>query len=104
MIMQSSNAPLIIKFPEEYNVESFLRLRITLWQGDTLYKLWEKEDLIIEENKVTAELTEEETAELSENRCLLEMKWLVEGNKTEMAQQVYLTISDRNDKEAMASE
>lgn len=107
MIIQSSNDPIKIKFPESFDVTKFSKIRVTLWQSDEMLKLWEKEDLEqdVEKNMYIASLTQEETASYNDGRCLLEIKWLEEGNdKTWFAQQVYLIITDRNDKEVITND
>lgn len=104
MIIQSSNKPIKIKFPQDFDVTTFKQLRVTLWQDDEMLKLWTLEDVEIEENTVIAKLTQEETIEFLDKRCVLEIKWLNEEDVTEFAQQVSLIITDRNDKEVMNNE
>lgn len=110
MIIQSSNKPIKIKFPEGMNIIEFSELRISLWQNDELLKLWQKEDIEIqfieEEEKYLAiiDFTQEETASFNNGRCVLEIKGIDENKETFFAQQTSLIITDRYDKEVMNDE
>lgn len=110
MIIQSSNKPIKVKFPKGMDLTTIPKLRISLWQDDEQLKLWEKEEMEIteipEENKymVTLSLTQEETSEYIDGRCVLEIKGLYENGETFFAQQTSLIITDRYDKEVMNNE
>jgi hypothetical protein len=99
MIIQSSNKPIIIDFSEDMTDN---KIRVTLWDNKGIkLKEWINADLTIEENIVTASLTQEETANFPECMARLEIKWLNSDGITEFAKNIAIRISDKNDKEVM---
>lgn len=99
MIIKSSNKPLEITFTED--LTNITVLRITLWNDDTLLKLWTKNDIVINGDKITAPLTQEETASFPEGKAILEIKWLDSENNTEFANKASVKIMERKDLEVM---
>ena len=107
MILQGANNPLVVKFDSD--VSSLPALVITLWrdapgQSGTPLKKWELDDMTVDEDTVTCELTESETAQMPTGKIILEAKGLDSEGKTVFWDQYPMTIKSRHDKTIVLSQ
>lgn len=81
MIVQGSNEPIVLEFPEDMtNVQDFSAV-LLLKHSKIEQKTWRKgnDDVTINENVVTLGLTQEETMDFSFGNATLQIKWMMDG-------------------------
>lgn len=100
MIVQGSNNPLVLTF--DTSVENVPILSITLWNAakwkSKLLKAWTRSDVIINGDTVVCPLTESETANLSAESLVLEVKGLDDEGNTIFWAEYQLDLLSRRDK------
>lgn len=96
MIIQGSNAPMLLIFDED--ASCFSDLSVLLSRGGRKLRHWTMEDLQIDGSVVTVPLTQEETMVFPEGECTIEVKWLDSEGETQFAEVVRDTIAGRRDK------
>lgn len=98
-IIQSSNQPIIINFSED--ASEIPALRVSLWDGEKMLKLWTKDDVQIDGQEVTLPLTQAETAKYREGKVSLLIKWLDADGITEFGEEDVLVIRKFRDRVPM---
>lgn len=105
MIIQGTNNPLIFTFSEPMTTISDIEISLYTEDKETNtqkeWKHWTKDDVEIEETKITAPLRQEETIIFPEGKCFIEVKWMNAFGHTEFAKVLTTTISKRIDKTIM---
>ena len=99
MIPQGSNSPIIIKL--DTDLAEIPRLVVTLWKagsGTNPIKKWEKEDMVINGDKVACPLTEAETKSLPIGTLPLEIKGKDANGNMIFWQNCFVSVLGRRDK------
>jgi len=101
MIVQGSNNPIIVSFDED--VSSIQDWSMSLYGEDKrgapgdLLKHWGLDDVEIDENSVSAPLSQEETLAFPPCVATLEIKWLNADDLIFHSKKVRIRIDGRND-------
>ena len=101
-IIQGSNNPLVIHF--DADVSAIPRLVVTLWnsgmpgKNSGPLKIWEREDMTVNEDIAICPITEEETAGFTSTNVELLVKGLDSQGYTIFWDKYLLDITQRKDK------
>lgn len=83
MIIQGSNAPIVLVFTEEtFDIKdisvALVKDNKVIAKPDEVLKVWSKDDIILDEEefKVLCPFTQEETLNLPKGSAFIEVKWL----------------------------
>lgn len=95
MIIQGSNAPIIIDFNEDLSIVK--DMSIVLYNRQKELKHWEFSDLIMNDKQIICELTQEETLNFIPGSASLEIKWMEEDQLIQFCTVVSVTIVERRD-------
>ena len=94
MLIQGTNAPLIIEFDSNVDV---IDMSIALIMGDKAIKRWGKSDVTIEGVFVYCSLTQQETIEMPTGTAVLEIKWTNRDGEVQFADRASVRIVKRID-------
>lgn len=99
MIIQGTNNPIIFNFSA--SMTTIADIEISLYNEEKELKHWTLGDVEIENEKIYAPLTQEETVLFPAGKCYFEVKWMDAFGRTNFAKQIPNTITLRNDKTIM---
>lgn len=97
MIIQGTNAPIVIEFDQA--IDQMSELVISVWAvGGALVKMWEKDEIGIEGAIATCPLTEEETKAFPNTVVTIEAKGIDESGEMVFWDQMDVKVLKRRDK------
>lgn len=96
MLIQGSNAPIIIEFDED--TKNIIDLSVVLIKEENELKKWGKADVTLEGTNCYCPLSQADTINFTTGYGVLEVKWTNKKGEVNFAEIVNIKIEKRHDK------